>query len=171
MRPHYYFVILLSLFLLFLAGCGSSGPLPIKPNEHLEVGWTPRSVLETKTFPWFDSVYHAYQPSGEIFTKLNSIKDSLSFLVVYGTWCGDSKREVPRFFRVMDSLQIKPSQITLFAVDRTKHYPPGPPQLGSIIKVPTFLCFYRGFEVYRIVELPSVSIEEDLLNQLLPFTE
>jgi thiol-disulfide isomerase/thioredoxin len=152
-------------------GCGSSKPLPIKAHEHLEVGWTPRSVLETKTFPWFDSVYAAYQPKGEIFTKLTPIKDSLSFVVIYGTWCSDSRREIPRFFKVMDSLKIQSRQITLFAIDRTKIYPPGPPQEYSIEKVPTFILNYRGVEVGRIVEQPSASLEEDLLNQLLPLVQ
>ncbi|TAK51942.1 MAG: thioredoxin [Bacteroidetes bacterium] len=163
-------ILIISIFCA-LVGCSGTTKLPVKPNEHMEIGWTPRTVLATTTYAWFDSGYTAYQPSGNILTQLSSIKDSLSFLVLYGTWCSDSKRELPHFFKIMDSLKIHSDKITLYAVDRTLRYPPGLPEEYQLTRVPTFILQYRGMEVGRIVEQPVGTLEEDILNQLLPLTQ
>ncbi|MBI5215717.1 MAG: thioredoxin family protein [Ignavibacteriae bacterium] len=171
MNNSFHLPLIIFLILLFIVGCATTKPIAIKPNEHIEIGWTPRAVLETKTYPWFDSNYVAYKPNGEIFSQLKSIQDSLSFLVIYGTWCSDSKRELPRFFKIMDSMNVKPEQIILYAVDRTKMYPPGIPQEYNPTHVPTFILKYRGMEVGRIIEAPKGTLEQDMFNQLFPLTQ
>lgn len=162
----------LTIFSALFIGCSSTKPLvAVRPNEHMEIGWTPRSVLQSSTYPWFDSAYALYEPQKEFTEKIRSIKDSLDLVLIYGTWCSDSKREVPKFFKIMDTLGIKSDRITIFAVDRTKLYPSGIPQDYSIVLVPTIIVKYRGFEIGRIVEKPKSTIEEDLFELILPLTE
>ncbi|HZY10735.1 MAG TPA: hypothetical protein VFF29_06230 [Bacteroidota bacterium] len=162
----------LTIFPALFIGCSSTKPIvAVRPNEHMEIGWTPRSVLQTSTYPWFDSAYTLYEPQQEFIDKIHAIKDSLDLILIYGTWCSDSKREVPKFFKIVDTIGISSERISMFAVDRTKHYPPGIPQEYSIVLVPTIIVKYRGFEIGRIVEKPKSTIEEDLFEIILPLTE
>ena len=34
-----------------------------------------------------------------------------------GTWCGDSKREVPRFYKILDEMGVKEQDIQLYNLD------------------------------------------------------
>ena len=46
-------------------------------------------------------------------------------LVFLGTWCGDSKREVPRFLRIVDAAGISMDRITLVRAGPEKGQPGG----------------------------------------------
>ncbi len=160
---------ILTLSTALVIGC-SSGKLPIKPNEHLEIGWTPRSIFKAPPYAaWFDTAYAHYAPSEEYVGRLARMKDSVSITVVYGTWCGDSKKQLPHFFRVMDTVGFPPERITLIAVDRAMQLPPGIKKQYGITNVPTFILSYKGMEVGRIIESPGTTIEEDLAAWLAPF--
>ncbi|MBI5021451.1 MAG: thioredoxin family protein [Ignavibacteriales bacterium] len=161
-----FFILNISSFLI---GCGSSNKVSVKPNEHMEVGWTPRSVFQSPVYAaWFDTGYANYIPSVDKINQLKRMKDSVEFFVVYGTWCGDSKREMPRFFKIMDDVQFPSDKITLIAIDRTKQIPAGIAVENNITNVPTFLIKYRGMELGRIIESPKTSLENDIFEYLSP---
>ncbi|MEK7671115.1 MAG: thioredoxin family protein, partial [Bacteroidota bacterium] len=84
-------------------------------------------------------------------------------VVVLGTWCSDSKREVPRFLKIVDLSLIPPAQIQFYGVDRTKKSSDGVTDRYKIERVATFIFLKRGEEVGRIVESPKNSLEEDML--------
>ena len=161
-RARYWSALILAAI---MSGCASA---PIKPGEHMELGWIDRSVLHTPRYPEFDTGYVNYKPSLEMLNDLHPTLDSLRFIVVLGTWCSDSRREVPRFFRIIDSLHIPMEHIRLFAVDRTKQHPEGIPQQYHIEKIPTFIVFYQGAEAGRIVESPKTTLEMDLFEIVMP---
>jgi thiol-disulfide isomerase/thioredoxin len=94
--------------------------------------------------------------------------DSVKILVVYGTWCGDSKREMPRFLKIIDAIGFPQDHITLIAVDRTMELPPGIKKEYGITNVPTFIVSYRGMEMGRIIESPKTTLEGDLTDLLVP---
>ncbi len=158
-----------SIFLF--TGCSSSQKiLSVKPNEHMEIGWTPRSILQAPPYSvWFDSGYAAYQPDKEYIDKLKNFTDEVEMFVVYATWCPDSKREMPRFFKIMDEVHFPPAKITLIAVDRSKKIPEGIAEEYNITHVPTFIVKYRGLEVGRLIEVPKTKLEQDFVDFLLPF--
>ena len=83
-----------------------------------------------------------------------------------GTWCGDSKRETPRFIKILEAAHFPMEQLEIIALDRRKeHYkksPTGEEKGLNIIKVPTMVFFKDGQEVNRIVERPIESLEEDI---------
>jgi len=156
--------------LLLLAGCSAPrGALSVRPHEYIELGWTPRSVIQSPAYPWFDSGYAAYQPDASYIERLMGMKDSLEITIVYATWCPDSKREMPHFFKIMDQIAFPAEKITMIATDRTKRLPDGVPERYGITHVPTFILMYRGLEAGRIVELPKNSLEQDLFELLSPF--
>ena len=148
-----------------ISGC-TSPPIGHKPGEHMELGWVDRSVLHAPQYPAFDTGYTTYKPALEMLNDVLPTFDSLHFLVVLGTWCSDSKREVPRFFKIIDSLHIPMERVQLYAVDRTKRHPEGIPQEYDIKNVPTIIVLRRDTEVGRIVESPKTTLEMDLLEIL-----
>ncbi len=158
-----------AIFVL-LIGCSSAPKIAVRPNEHMEIGWTPRSVFQSPSYAkWFDTGYVNYKPQEEYLSQLRKMKGNVSILVVYGTWCSDSRREVPRFWKVIDSCQFPPDSITMIAVDRTMLMPEGIKARYNITNVPTFIISFRGMETGRIIESPKKSLEEDLVDWLEPF--
>lgn len=153
--------------MLFLFGCSSPHGSQ-KAQEQMELGWIERSTLHATQYAWFDTGYAAYNPSLEMLEDVHSTLDSTRFLVVFGTWCSDSKRELPRFFKIIDGLQVPKDHVQLFAVDRSKQQPEGIPQQYKITNVPTIIVLQRGTEVGRIVESPKTTLEDDLLEILGP---
>lgn len=83
-----------------------------------------------------------------------------------GTWCGDSKRETPRFIKILEAANYPMEHLEIIALDRRKeHYkksPTGEEKGLNIIKVPTMIFFKNEQEVNRIVERPIDSLEEDI---------
>jgi hypothetical protein len=84
-----------------------------------------------------------------------------------GTWCGDSRREVPRIYKILDYCQVKRSQIQLIYLnnsDTAYKQSPGHEEQGlNIRRVPTLLIFRNQREVGRVVESPVTSLEKDIL--------
>lgn len=134
----------------------------------MELGWVDRSVLHAPQYPAFDTGYTAYKPALEMLNDVRTAFDSVRFLIVFGTWCSDSRREMPRFFKIIDSLHVPEERVQLYGVDRSKQYPEGIPQQYNIKKVPTIIVLDNGTEVGRIVESPKTTIEQDLFEIFLP---
>lgn len=139
-----------------------------KGNEKL-LGKINREGLATNSFgKWFNKNLDNYNVDESL---AKSLKDSLSnykIKLFLGTWCGDSKREVPRFYKVLDLAQFSENQLEVVAVDRTpeayKKSPTGEEKGLNIHKVPTMIFYKNGKEVNRIVERPKETIERDIYN-------
>ncbi len=133
----------------------------------MELGPVDRIVLNSVQYAWFDSGYAAYEPSIEMLKDYRNALDSVDFFVVFGTWCKDSKREMPRFFKIMDELNFPSKRIELYGVDRSKAQPGTIPQQYHITNVPTIIVRTHGEELGRIVESPKATLEIDLLEILM----
>jgi tetratricopeptide (TPR) repeat protein len=88
--------------------------------------------------------------------------------IFFGTWCGDSKRELPKMTKVLEKLSFPQKNITLIGVDdSTEVYKQSPQRQEAgmnIFRVPTFIVYENGKEVGRIVEYPTETMERDLLK-------
>jgi thiol-disulfide isomerase/thioredoxin len=116
---------------------------------------------------WYIKGYDEYQPEQKAITNLQTIKvDDLSITVVMGTWCPDSRREVPRFMRILDLWQFPPGKVTFIGVDNTKLAPVGDFDRLEIERVPTFIILKNNVEAGRIIENPETSLEQDIINIL-----
>ena len=92
-----------------------------------------------------------------------------NIIIVLGSWCGDSREQVPRFLRIIDELGLSDDIIRMIAVDRTKS--PGeldeePEVELNTERVPTFIFINEGIEIGRIVETPIETLETDMLKIL-----
>ena len=83
---------------------------------------------------------------------------------MFGTWCHDSKREVPRMLRILDSAGVGTDQISLIGVDTNNAEPKGREKLYNLRNTPTLKLLKNGKEVGRIIERPNVSLEADLIG-------
>jgi len=115
---------------------------------------------------WFDKQYENYVVDSKI---IKSIKNELSkykITVFMGTWCGDSRREVPRFYKILEEVDYPLDNLTVVALDYEKDQykkSPGGEEKGlNIIKVPTMIFHKDRNEVNRIVESPVESLEKDI---------
>ncbi|MCF6347192.1 MAG: thioredoxin family protein [Flavobacteriaceae bacterium] len=119
---------------------------------------------------WFSKEYDNYQPNQETINKISNILNDYTITMFLGTWCGDSKREVPRFYKVLEASNYPMEQLTVVALSgKSNMYKQSPnhEEKGlNIHRVPTFIFYKNGVEVNRIVESPVVSLEEDIQSIL-----
>jgi hypothetical protein len=116
---------------------------------------------------WFVKNYDEYAVDSITATRLKPALTGKRFLIFMGTWCGDSRREVPRMFKILDCCGVDPSRIQLIMVsnlDRLYKQSPGHEEKGrDIRRVPDLIVLAGKKEIGRIVESPITSLEKDLL--------
>lgn len=139
-----------------------------KGNEIL-LGEINKEGLTSHSFnTWFAKNYDDYLVHKTITKKLKDSLKDYKIKVFLGTWCGDSKKEVPRFYKVIEAAKFPENQLQVIAVNRTKDaykQSPNHEEEGlNIHRVPTFIFYKNGKEVNRIVEHPKETLERDMLS-------
>lgn len=114
---------------------------------------------------WYNAEY-AYTPNTEVITQLSTLNLNYDIVIVLGTWCSDTQKQVPRFLKILDLIDYDKNKMTLIGVDQNKSLPNYPISNFNIEKVPTFIIYKNKVEVGRITESPSATLEQDLLNIL-----
>jgi hypothetical protein len=158
-----------ALFLLIV--CSASAQVVNKivtderSNKPMLIGECSREAFQDSGFAWwFDSGYMNYEPEKGIIDKIKESNLDIRIEIVLGTWCSDSRREIPRFFVILDIIEFPDTSLKLIAVNRDKIDPETDIAQLEIEYVPTFIFYREGEEIGRIIETPEVSLEEDFLN-------
>jgi hypothetical protein len=147
--------------LLTVFGVGS--PPANRPSDAppLELaGTVTRAEVEKKIDGWKQAREQAV-PSAETAAKLMKVPAGARVDVYFGTWCGDSRREVPRLWKALEG-GTPPFAVHYIAEPRDKarrKYPAG----VKVAQLPTFIVTRAGKEVGRVVETAPDGIETDLL--------
>jgi thiol-disulfide isomerase/thioredoxin len=137
-------------------------------DETMLKGLTNRAAFDLPKYKhWFDSTYQAYDLNTKMLAEIQSVSPNIRFEIYLGTWCSDSRREVPALYKVMDQLSISKDQIYQVCVDRSKVVPESLMTLKGLEFVPTIVVYENNQEVGRIVEFPNETIEKDLVMMLL----
>jgi len=146
-----------------LSGCAGR---PVTRQEVIERGWVNRSVLDKPEHHLFKTTYDTVR-IGEDYVDMIARADSgIDVLVFFGTWCPDSRREVPRFLKVADMAHMPADHIKLYGLDRSKKSDDGLTEQYGIERVPTFIFLKGSEEIGRITEIPATTIEGDMLSIL-----
>lgn len=136
-----------------------------KKHREILIGYCNREGFSTCSF---DSAYQAnygpYAPDTSALRLLAPVINDITIKLVMGTWCGDSKEQVPRLYKILDLLKFDFSKLSLICVDRTKAAPGIDLVPLNINLVPTFIFFRNDKEIGRIVETPTISLEKDMLG-------
>lgn len=132
-------------------------------QQSMKVGKLTKEDLQEGPYAsWFNRGYDNYQPSAEeIETIKNNIGD-YEIVAFMGTWCADSRREVPEFFKLLDEAGYDLSKLTMIGVDRNKTTPENLEEGYDMSRVPTFIFMKDGEEVNRYVEYSQNSLAEDV---------
>ncbi len=182
--------IILVLALIVLASCGTQKaattdtPEPPKPPKiakaetmeaelplgaqlvdgHLS-GIAQKSDFNQEPFAsWFNPKYESYTLDEDTRKALKKGLKKVEIKAFMGTWCGDSKRETPKFYKLLDEVGFNEDNLTLVTVDRSKKEPSNLVSGNNIIRVPTFIFYRDGEEIGRYVERPRESLEADILK-------
>lgn len=163
------------LVLLPMAACGSGGGAAAETGaeaaagaeeEAVLVGRVTREELEIARPEWMHAMVEA-DIDVEASNALAAVPPGAEVVVLLGTWCSDSGREVPRLWRALDQTGgMVPFEIEYVAVDRSKEEPADLVQGQDLRYVPTFVVRRGGEEVGRVVESAPNGIERDLLALL-----
>lgn len=120
---------------------------------------------------WFIKNYEAYKPNLTIVETIASALKGYTITLFLGTWCGDSKQEVPKFYKVLEACNFPLDQLSVIAVSRKPNMYKQSPQHEeaglNIHRVPTFIFYINGKEINRIVEHPIETFEQDIQNIII----
>jgi|SRR5262245_43729238 len=161
-----------------LAGCGpkvppaapgapppapAASPTPVPAATRTPPPDTPEPLLghvtraQLKAYaPWALFWEQKYVPDPAAVASIKHDAGDVTTLLVMGTWCPDSKREMPRYFATMDAAGLDDKKLTMIGVDRTKRDTEGLTDKYNITRVPTFIFLRDGKEVGRFVERTPV---------------
>lgn len=146
-------ILLVSMFTLFACKATSPGSVqssygPMQADELLASN------------PKFTLSYENYNLSEKEVDALKPYADQIKVKVLFGTWCHDSQREVPRFLKLAERLPELEFELT--SLDYQKSDPDGMAEKYQVKYTPTFIVFKNGQEIGRIIERPQISIGEDI---------
>lgn len=157
------------LGLLLAAGPGAAGAEPDTGDgagEPTLLGAVEREELEAAVPGWVAATVDA-QIDEEAATALAAVEPGARVTVLLGTWCSDSRREIPRLWRALDQVGgLVPFEIDYVAVDEDKAEPAGLLAGRDLQYVPTLVVSRDGEEVGRVVEISPNGVERDLLDLL-----
>lgn len=164
--------IVLGFFLFFIVSLQAQelNKVIIDPdlNREILVGWVDRTGISSKDYLGHEQEKQDdYQADAEAISYLKeafAADKSLRVLVVFGTWCGDSKVNVPDFFKVAELAQI--TNVSYLAVNRKKKADGVDMSIMNIDLVPTFIVYRGENEIGRIIENPDYSLEDDMVSIL-----
>lgn len=116
-------------------------------------------------FPWMSKNFKAYKPDSITLIGLKKELKGVYIKAFMGTWCEDSQREVPSFYKILKSIGINEERIDMIAVSHDKDTPQGYEKELNIAYVPTFIFYKQEQELGRFVEYAQgATLEEDILT-------
>ncbi|CAN5541815.1 hypothetical protein BH10BAC2_BH10BAC2_37470 [soil metagenome] len=119
---------------------------------------------------WFDKSYDTYAVDTTTALQLKPLLAKTTIEIFLGSWCGDSKREVPHMIKMLQAATFDTAKLKIIFVDNStgtyKQSPLHEEKGKNVFRVPTFIMYNGNKEIGRIVESPVVSLEKDLLTIL-----
>ena len=171
-----YFIIIVA-FLLGTAKHSLAQDQPVNQRytdaagNIILLGQCTREALWQAPFrSWFAINYDQYVVDSATCLYVAPLLKDKKITLFMGTWCGDSRREVPRLLKILDCCGFPSEQLTMIMVSNQPDMykqSPGHEEYGrNIFRVPTLIIDGLTRELGRIIELPVVSLEKDLLRIL-----
>ena len=141
----HYILIAVAVFCITLTSAQDINKEIIIDNEPpFLLGKIDKSGLTSKHYnDWFSKNYEDYELDQATINDISSKLKEFHITLFMGTWCGDSKREVPRFYKILEACNFPEDQLTVIALSAKpymykqspNHYEAG----LNIHRVPTFL--------------------------------
>ncbi|HZH63843.1 MAG TPA: thioredoxin family protein [Flavisolibacter sp.] len=131
-------------------------------------GFIAKKELATDTaFAWYAQNSKGYTPAADVMQQYTVAKDSVNLIIFAGTWCGDTKNLLPKFFTTTDAAGFPDSRITLIGVDRSKKTLYNLTEAFGVTNVPTFIVMKNGKEIGRVVEYGKMGSPDKEVAQII----
>lgn len=138
---------------------------PEKIEELMLTGLKTKNDLQVAPFnTWFTPAEDEYKTNISTITLLKNAPQDYEITIFMGTWCDDSKTQVPHFYKILNEIDFDLSKVKLITMDRSKTTSEKFEEGLNISNVPTFIFYKNGKEMHRIVESPVESLEADMLK-------
>jgi hypothetical protein len=145
------------------APAAAAAPRPA-PGPPPLTGLVTRGAVESFNDVWKGLRAQDYEPDAAAVATIRDGARDIEVFAVVATWCPDTRRDLPRFFKIADQSGLPMSKVKLLAVDRTKKDAEGQTEKWNVTRVPTFIFLRAGREVGRVVERPTTTLEQDIAN-------
>jgi len=158
--------IYILILLIILSACANPQPrTKYIFEDHYHYGELYKELLLShEAHPWFKKNYNTYMPDLNQLDKKDL--NDITIRIFMGTWCHDSKREVPRFYKILNALQFDESRITMTGLKKNKKgYFKDYSKFG-ITNTPTIIIYRKNIEIGRIIERPDKSLESHFIKIL-----
>ena len=136
-------------------------------NDMLLGKCTRDALLQTPFSEWYKPNYDSYVVDTFTCSFIRPLLAGKTITIFMGTWCGDSKREVPRVLKMLDCCGFPMKNVSLFMVSNKdslyKKSPQHEEEGRNIVRVPTIILQQKGVEIGRIIEFPVLTLEKDML--------
>lgn len=157
------------IFIIAAFCCAFNSFAQTKPADRILYGHlTTDSLLQSPYDAWYKKNYNDYTVNTQV--KQSVLPASLKGIKIeawFGSWCGDSKRELPRFIKVLDEIKFDKNNLRIIATGGSdslyKQSPTGEEKGKGIFRVPVFIVYRNGNEIGRINEFPVQTMERDLM--------
>jgi thiol-disulfide isomerase/thioredoxin len=136
-----------------------------KTDKPMLIGHTTLEAFNDTSFSWWwNSAYNMYEVDSADAEELKVNIEDVNIKIVMGTWCSDSRTEVPHFYKILDEINYPEDKVTLINVNRDKRGLENEVEGLDINFVPTFIFYKSGEEIGRIIEMPYETLEKDMLE-------
>jgi len=175
----YFIIIIISVLTISSCSVSKSSSSPVFLNQiskdshgnDMLLGKCTRTALLKLPFAdWFKPNYDSYVVDSFTCNFIRPLLAGKSLTIFLGTWCGDSRREVPRVLKMLDCCGFPMNDLTLVMVGNSDSLYKKSPQHEeagkNIVRVPTIIVEQKNAEIGRIIEFPITSLEKDLLTIL-----
>lgn len=129
--------------------------------EEIPLGRVRETRMRTMSETW-RAGQDAYSPDSADLRAIAALPRPAVLEVYFGSWCSDSRREIPRLLAILEAAGPLPLKVRFYGIDRTKQEPARMVARIGLERVPTFVLRVEGEEIGRIVELPQTTLEHDL---------
>ena len=136
-----------------------------KSGKECLIGDCDRTAFNDTTYSaWFDAEYEEYVVDAESIGALKELLKDVNIKIIMATWCSDSRREVPRLYKILDAINFPADKVTCVNVNREKKGIADETDGLDIKFVPTIILYKAEKEIGRIIESPVQSLEKDIIG-------
>ena len=161
----------LLIFILFIGCKNTTTKKNVDFNEYIEqseeydhiIGTLKRQDIEEFPYSmWFEKSYQNYLIDNETTKQISQLINDYEITIFMGTWCEESQKDLPAFFKIIDQTNFDNQKIELIAMSEEKTTPNDYEKGLEIYNIPTFIFKKNGTEINRIVEFPVETLEKDI---------
>jgi thiol-disulfide isomerase/thioredoxin len=163
-------VLIAAAFVIFSVQIASAQTEVTREGDGTKIvkGFMTKQELATDSaFTWYAENQKGYTPDQNALQLLRANRDSINIVAFGGTWCGDTKYILPKFFALADAAGLSPDRVTLLGVDRSKKTIQHLTEAFGITNVPTLIVMKNGKEVGRVVEYGRTGLFDKDLAEIL----